>query len=158
MLHGSGSVGDRPLCVGEECPTAKVLFQRKGSSSFDDGCSVVSMDNSRAVCLSSFLHDSQSVREGGKRGSGSSVSSSVLAKEALVSPAVEVVSGNFAEAATSRGPVVSAPVVSATSECDVPASYSMAEGLSSRVAQFTAEALRESTRFSYVSRLEYFRK
>ena len=166
LSQGSGSVGDRPLCVGVECPTAKVLFQRKGSSCVEDGCSVVSMDNSRTVCLSSFLHDSQSVREGGKRGSGSSVSSSVLAKEALVSPAVEVVSGNSAEAATSRGPVVSAPVVSATSECDVPASYSMAAvrqqaeeaGLSSRAAQFTAEALRESTRLSYDSRLEHFRK
>ena len=58
------------------------------------------------------------------------------------SPAVEVVSGNSTEAATSRGPVVSALVVDATSECDVPASYSMAAvrqqaeeaGLSSRAA------------------------
>ena len=38
------------------------------------------------------------------------------------SPAVEVVSGNSAEADISRGPVVSAHVVSVTSECDVPAS------------------------------------
>ena len=128
MSQGSGSVGDRPFCVGNVCSTTKVLFQRKGSSSLEDGCSVVSMDDSRPVCLSSFLNDSQSVREGGKRGSGFSVSSSFWPKRPWFSPAVEVVSGNSTEAATSRGLVVSALVVDATSECDVPASYSMAAG------------------------------
>ena len=75
--------------------------------------------------------------------------------QTLVSPAVKVVSGNFAEAATSRGSVVSAPVVRATSDCDVPASYSLT---AVRQAQFTAEALRESTRLSYDLRLNHFRK
>ena len=90
-------------------PNFQSFVQRKGSSSLEDRCPVVSLDSSRAVCLSSFLHDPQGVREGGKRGSGSSVGSSFLAKEALVSPVTEVVSGNSAEFATSGGSVVLAP-------------------------------------------------
>ena len=46
------------------------------------------------VCAPSILHDPQGSREGGKRGSGSTVSSPILAKEALISSVTEVVRGN----------------------------------------------------------------
>lgn len=166
LSQSSSSFGDRPICVESECSTSKVLLQRERPSSLEDRCSVVPLGGSGAVCLPSFRLDPQGSTEGSKRRGGSSVDCSFLAKKTLVPSSNEVVGGNSEESASSRGSVMSTSVVNKTSECSIPSSYSMAAvrqqaeeaGLSSRAAQFTAEALRESTRLSYDSRLDHFRK
>ena len=101
-------------------------------------------------------------REGAGRGSGGPL----LASETMV-PEVVIASGGTSQSSSSvEGPCLPTHVSSSASETRKPPSHTLAAfrekgkqaGLSDRAAEFTAEALRESTRASYDSKLELFFK
>ena len=160
------SAGDRPVCVHPQLPTSEILCPLQGSSSLEGGRTLLPVVRSSTVCLPTLFdssHSSGEDRSGrSRRGSGGPL----LASETMV-PEVVVSSGGTSQTSpSSEGPCLSTHVSSASSKAGESSSLTLAAfrekgkqaGLSARATEFSAEALREFTRASYDSKLEYFFK
>ena len=160
------SSGDRLVRFGAQLSAPEVLLPVSGCSSLEDRRTVISVDRSSPVRVSSFLSSPQDLGQDCPGGGGSSSGSSVLASEALVSASSSTLGGLSKGAADSQGPGGATPVFDALSQGRKSSSFSLASlrqqgedaGLSQRAAQFAAEAFRQSTRDTYDSRLVPFRE
>ena len=154
------------FCVHPQLPTSQVLCPLQGSSSLEGGRTLLPVVRSSTVCLPTLFdssHSSGEDRSGrSRRGSGGPH----LASETMV-PEVVVSSGGTSQTSpSSEGPCLSTHVSSASSKAGESSSLTLAAfrekgkqaGLSARATEFSAEALRESTRASYDSKLECFFK
>ena len=118
------------------------------------------------MIFSSLLSSPQDLGQGCPGRSGPSPGCSLLASEALVSSTPSALGRSSKGVASSKGPSGTTPVSDASSQGRKSSSFSMASlrqqgedaGLSQRAAQFSAEALRQSTRNTYDSRLDAFRE
>ena len=132
----------------------------------EDRRAVVSLDESSSVRVSSFLSSPQDLGQDCSGRSGPSPVCPVLASETLVSSSPSSLGRSSKGVASSKGPSGTTPVSDSSSQSRKSSSFSMASlrqqgeeaGLSQRAAQFSAEALRQSTRDTYDSRLEGFRE
>ena len=124
------------------------------------------MVRSSTVRLPTLLDSSHSFGEGHSGRSGLGSGGPLLASETLV-PEVVVASGGISQSSPApEGPCLPTHVSSTSSETREFTSYTLAAfwekgkqaGLSARATEFSAEALRESTRASYDSKLECFFK
>ena len=160
------SSGDRLVRVGSQLPAPEVLLSESGCSGVEDRCSVVPLDGSSTVRVSSFLSSPQDLGQVSPGRSRPSSGGSVLASETLVSSSPESFGGPSEDSASAERPCGAAPVFVPSSQDGKSSSFFMASfrqqgeeaGLSRRAAQFAAEALRQSTRDTYDSRLVPFRE
>ena len=158
--------GDRLVRFGAQLPAPEVLLSVPGCSGLEDRRVVVSLDGSSPVRVSSLLSSPQDLGQGCPGRSGPSPGCSLLASEALVSSTPSALGRSSKGVASSKGPSGTTPVSDASSQGRKSSSFSMASlrqqgedaGLSQRAAQFSAEALRQSTRDTYDSRLDAFRE
>ena len=130
------------------------------------GCTLLPVVRSSTVCLPTLFdssHSSGEDRSGrSRRGSGGPL----LASETMVPEVVVSSGGTSQNSHSSEGPCLPTYVSSAPSKAGESSSLSLAafrekvkqSGLSARATEFSAEALRESTRASYDSKLECFFK
>ena len=160
------STGDRRVCVHSQLSTSQVLFPFQGSSSLEGGCTLLQVVRPSPLRLSTFFDSSQSPGEDCSGTSRRSSGSSVLASETLVPEAI-VSSGRISQISSSAGGSgIPTYVSSASSKAGESSSLTLAAfqekgkqaGLSARAAEFSAEALRESTLVTYDSKLECFFK
>ena len=157
---------DRPVCLSAELPSSQVLFSQPGSGCLESRCNVLPMVRSASLCISSVLDDPQSVGKDRPGRSGGSVDSSSLAEETMVSQAFVSPSRPSQGAPVSERSHHSAHISALSSKNRKPTSLSLAAlrrqgkeaGLSDRAAEFSAEAIRDSTRATYDSKLECFFK
>ena len=158
--------GDRLVRFGAQLPAPEVLLSVPGCSGLEDRRVVVSLDGSSPVRVSSLLSSPQDLGLGCPGRSGPTPGCSVLASEALVSSTPSALDRSSTGVASSKGPNGTTPVSDASSQGRKSSSFSMASlrqqgedaGLSQRAAQFSTEALRQSTRDTYDSRLVVFRE
>ena len=158
--------GDRLVRFGAQLPAPEVLLSVPGCSGLEDRRVVVSLDGSSLVRVSSLLSSPQDLGQGCPGRSRPSPGCSLLASEALVSLTPSALGRSSKGVASSKGPSGTTPVSVTSSQGRKSSSFSMASlrqqgedaGLSQRAAQFSAEALRQSTRDSYNSRLDAFRE
>ena len=165
-LPGSStSSGDRSVCVHPQLSTSQVLCPLQGSEGLEGRRTLLPVVGSSVVCLPTFLDPSHSSGEGRSGRSGPGSSGPLLASETMVPEVIS--SGGTAQSSTStEGPCLSTHVSSTPSETRESTSHTFAAfrekgkqaGLSARATEFAAEALRESTRASYDSKLECFFK
>ena len=162
----SPSAGDRPVCVHPQFSTSQVLCPLPGSSSLESGRTLLPMVRPSTVRLPTLFDPPHSLGEDRPGRSGRGSGGPLLASETMV-PEVVIASGGTTQSSPSvEGPCLPTHVSSAASETRKPTSHTLAAfrekgkqaGLSARAAEFTAEALRESTRASYDSKLELFFK
>ena len=158
------SAGDRPVCVHPQFSTSQVLCPLPGSSSLESGRTLLPVVRPSTVRLPTLFDPSHSLGEDRPRRSGRGSGGPLLASETMV-PEVVIASGGTSQSSPSFvGPCLPTHVSSTTSETRKPSSHTLAafreKGKqaepSARAAEFTAEALRESTRASYDSKLELF--
>ena len=160
------SSGDRLVRFGAQFSAPEVLLSVPGRSCLEDRRAVVSVDESSSVRVSSFLSSPQDLGQDCSGRSGPSPGCPVLASETLVSSSPSSLGRSSKGVASSKGPSGTTPVSDSSSQSRKSSSFSMASlrqqgeeaGLSQRAAQFSAEALRQSTRDTYDSRLEGFRE
>ena len=158
----SPSAGDRPVCVHPQFSTSQVLCPLPGSSSLESGRTLLPVVRPSTVRLPTLFDPPHSLGEDRPGRSGRGSGGPLLASETMV-PEVVIASGGTTQSSPSvEGPCLPTHVSSAASETRKPTSHTLAAfrekgkqaGLSARAAEFTAEALRESTRASYDSKLE----
>ena len=160
------SSGDRLVCVSSQLPALEVLLSVPGCSGVEDRCSVVSLEGPSTVRISSFLSSPQDLGQNSPGRGRPSPGSSVLASETLVSSSPETLGGPSEDIASAEGPSGATHVFDSSPQGRKSSSFFMASfrqqgeeaGLSQRAAQFAAEALRQSTRDTYDSRLVPFRE
>ena len=160
------SSGDRLVRVCSQLPAPEVLLSEPGCSGVEDRCSVVSLDGPSTVRFSSFLSSPQDLGQDSPGRSRPSLGSSVLASETLVSSSPETLGGPSEDFAIAYRPSGATHVFDSSPQGGKSSSFFIASfrqqgeeaGLSRRAAQFAAEALRQSTRDTYVSRLVSFRE
>ena len=141
----------------------KYLCPLPGSSSLESGRTLLPVVRPSTVRLPTPFRSSHSLGEDRPGGSGRGSGGPLLASETMV-PEVVIASGGTSQSSSSsvEGPCLPTHVSSSASETRKPPSHTLAAfrekgkqaGLSDRAAEFTAEALRESTRASYDSKLE----
>ena len=157
------SAGDRPFCLPDELPTPQVLLPIQGSSSMESRRDVIPLVCSTAsVCLSSDFSNSQSIGEDRPGRSRTRTDSSLLAAETLVPQAAVPSNGPPQGSPVTGGLDHPTPVRSNSSRSKKSTSLSLAAirhqskqvGLSDRAATFSAEAIRDSTRATYDSKLQ----
>ena len=162
----SPSSGDRPVRVHPQFSTSQVLCPLQGSSSLEGGRFLLPVVRSSTVRLPTLLDPSHSFGEDRSGRSGHGSGGPFLASETMV-PEVVISSGGTSQSSPSpEGPCLPNPVSSTASETREFTSHTLAAfrekgkqaGLSARASEFSAEALRESTRASYDSKLECFFK
>ena len=161
----SPSAGDRPVCVHPQFSTSQVLCPLPGSSSLESGRTLLPVVRPSTVCLPTLFDPSHSLGEDRPGRSGRGSGGPLLASETMV-PEVIASGGTSQSSPSFEGPCLPTHVSSTTSETRKPTSHTLAAfrekgkqaGLSARAAELTAEALRESTRASYDSKLELFFK
>ena len=160
------SAGDRPVCVHPQFSASQVLCPLPGSSSLESGRTLLPVVRPSTVRLPTLFDPPHSLGEDRPGGSGRGSGGPLLASETMV-PEVVIASGGTSQSSSSvEGPCLPTHVSSSASETRKPPSHTLAAfrekgkqaGLSDRAAEFTAEALRESTRASYDSKLELFFK
>ena len=156
-LSGSSpSSGDRPVCVHPQFSTSQVLCPLQGSSCLEGGRTLLPVVRSSTVRLPTLLDPSHSSGEDRSGRSGHGSGGPLLASETMV-PEVVISSGRTSQSSPSpEGPCLSTHVSSTPSETRESTSHTLAAfrekgkqaGLSARATEFSAEALRESTRAS----------
>ena len=158
--------GDRFVRVSSQLPAPEVLLSVPGCSGVENRRSVVSLDGSSTLRVSSLLSSPQDLGQVSPGRSRPSPGSSVLASEALVSSSPEALGGPSEDVASPERLGGTTHVFDSASQGRKSSSFSMASlrrqgeeaGLSQRAAQFAAEAFRQSTRDTYDSRLVPFRE
>ena len=160
------STGDRPVCGHSQLSISQVLFPLQGSPGLEGGRTLLPVVRPSPLCLPTFFDSSKSPGEDCSGRSRRSSGGPVLASETLVPEAI-VSSGRTSQISSSTGGSVIPTYVSpASSKAGESSSLTLAAlrekgkqgGLSARAAEFSAEALRESTRVTYDSKLECFFK
>ena len=130
----------------------------------EGGCTLLPVVRSSTVCLPTLLDPPHSLGEDRSGRSGRGSGGPLLASETMV-PEVVIASGGTSQSSpSSEGPCLPTHVSSTASETRESTSHTLAAfwekgkqaGLSARASEFTVEALRESTRASYDSKLECF--
>ena len=125
---------------------------------------VLPLVRSASLCVSSILDDSKSSGEGRSGRSRDCTDSALLAAETMVPQVVISSCGSSEGASVSVGSDCATPVTAASSKNRNSASLSLAAlrhqskqaGLSDRAAEFSAEAIRDSTRTTCDSKLGFF--
>ena len=162
-LSGSqSSTGDRPFRIHPQLSSSEVLCPFQGSSGLEGGRTFFPVVRPSSVCLPTILYSSQSPGEDCSRRSRRGSGSSLLASEAVV-PKVTVSSGGLSQnTSSSEGSSVSTYVAAASSQAGESSSLTLAafreKGKQAGLSIRAAEALRESTRVTYDSKLECFFK
>ena len=160
------SAGDRFVRFGAQFSAPEVLLSVPGRSCLEDRCAVVSLGESSSVRVSSFLSSPQDLGKDCSGQSGPSSGYPVLASETLVPSASSSFGRVSKDVASSKGSSGTTSVSVSSSQSRKSSSFSMASlrqqgeeaGLSQRAAQLSAEAIRQSTRDTYDSRLDSFRE
>ena len=137
-----------------------------GILKLESGRTLLPVVRPSTVRLPTLFDPPHSLGEDRPGGSGRGSGGPLLASETMFLKLLSLLGGTSQSSSSVEGPCLPTHVSSSASETRKPPSHTLAAfrekgkqaGLSDRAADFTAEALRESTRASYDSKLELFFK